>query len=108
MASCGGQDLYHGNSPVMALLYRANGLSRRDLAAQRICGDHRMETPDGKRYSGGIGPIEFDCIDCSIHVYGFGKFEWERANRCATCQWLSEIEDPEKRERLRRWLKEND
>jgi hypothetical protein len=67
-----------------------------------------METPDGKRDSEGIHPTEFDCVDCNIHVYGFGSFAWERARRCATCQWLSEIEDPEARERLRRWLKEND
>ena len=90
----------------MALLYRANGLSRRDLAAQRICGDHSMEEND--RDSEGIVPIEFDCIDCSIHVYGFGSLTWEKARRCASCQWLSEVEDPEEREQLRSWLKEND
>jgi hypothetical protein len=63
-----------------------------------------METEKNREQR--VHPIEFDCVDCHIHVYAFGCFKWEHNRRCATCQWLYEIEDPIERERLRLFLKE--
>jgi hypothetical protein len=34
---------------------------------------------------------EFDCRDCGVHVYGFGRDTPPTPLRCATCQWIAEI-----------------
>jgi len=51
-------------------------------------------------------PIEFNCMDCGIHVYALGY--WQGNPRCAQCIWLSGIKDPVERERLRQFLKDID
>ena len=49
--------------------------------------------------------IEFDCSDCSVHVFAFGEDEPPApGRRCATCQVLADIPDPVERERLRAYL----
>jgi hypothetical protein len=46
--------------------------------------------------------IEYDCVDCRVHVYEFGRAAPSEPPRCATCLWVSEIEDPIERERVRK------
>jgi hypothetical protein len=49
---------------------------------------------------------EFDCEDCGVHVISPGPRHGP-ANRCAGCQWLSEITvSPEERASLRRGMME--
>jgi hypothetical protein len=45
----------------------------------------------------------FVCIDCKAKVYD--ALDQVR-ERCLTCQWLADIEDPVERETLRRWYRE--
>jgi hypothetical protein len=45
----------------------------------------------------------FVCIDCGYDVYVFGYCP-PGQTRCATCQWLADIEDPIEREKLRAFL----
>ena len=52
-----------------------------------------------------IGPVEFDCIDCGIHVVAFNYLAAANSqDLCFTCQWIRSIEDPEEREKLRAFL----
>jgi hypothetical protein len=48
--------------------------------------------------------IEFDCGDCGVHVYEFGREAPPAPPRCAVCQWLADIADPVEREKLRVFL----
>lgn len=47
---------------------------------------------------------EFSCIDCGVRVVRFGPPVANDQHVCAECTWLRSIEDPEERERLRRFL----
>jgi hypothetical protein len=48
--------------------------------------------------------IEYDCGDCGVHVYEFGREEPPAAPRCAVCLWLAELPDQVEAERLRAHL----
>lgn len=49
------------------------------------------------------GPVEFDCIDCGAHVFSY--FYTGQAKRCATCQWIEDINITEdEKENLRKWF----
>jgi hypothetical protein len=50
-------------------------------------------------------PAEFDCIDCGLHVFAFGRPPSTK-DRCAGCQWLAEIPDTDHRAVLRAQLVE--
>jgi len=43
----------------------------------------------------------FICRDCGAHVYD--ALDHVR-DRCWPCQWVYNIEDPDERARVRRWL----
>lgn len=49
-------------------------------------------------------PTEFICVDCGYHVFVYGTPL--QTLRCATCDWLHDIKNPEHRENIRRWLNE--
>lgn len=48
--------------------------------------------------------MEFDCVDCGVHVYSFGRPPADFAHRCAICQWVSELPDAETRASTRAHL----
>jgi hypothetical protein len=47
---------------------------------------------------------EYDCVDCGVHVYEFGREEPPAPPRCAVCQWLAELPDQVEAEKLRAHL----
>lgn len=47
-------------------------------------------------------PVEFDCVDCGIHVYAFGC--WDKDPRCLTCKWINMATDPVEKMKLRAFL----
>lgn len=55
-------------------------------------------------------PIEFDCIDCGVHVFQFVNLQFTPGSQanddhvCAECAFIRTIEDPAEREALRRIL----
>jgi hypothetical protein len=49
-------------------------------------------------------PIEFDCIDCGIHVLLFIPVAANDQYICAACTWLRSIEDPVERALMRKHL----
>jgi hypothetical protein len=51
--------------------------------------------------------VEFTCVDCGIRVHAYA-LPGPDHHRCAQCQWLSEVEDENEREKLREWMKGND
>jgi hypothetical protein len=48
--------------------------------------------------------IEFTCIDCGTRVFAIGYHHANDDPVCATCSWLRAIEDPDEREKLRKFL----
>jgi DNA-directed RNA polymerase subunit RPC12/RpoP len=48
--------------------------------------------------------IEFICIDCGTRVFAIGYHHANDDPVCATCSWLRAIEDPDEREKLRKFL----
>jgi hypothetical protein len=52
-------------------------------------------------------PIEFDCIDCDVHVYIYviNTTQQIQTERCSSCEWLHFTKLPEeKKEELRKLL----
>ena len=45
----------------------------------------------------------FICADCEVGVF---DFTGQVRERCLTCQWIADIEDPVERETLRRLYQE--
>jgi ribosomal protein S27E len=62
-----------------------------------------MDYKEMAKKPGGPDLIEFNCMDCGIHVCVFGN--WPGNLRCAQCQWLSEIEDEGDRLKLRTFFR---
>lgn len=48
--------------------------------------------------------IEFDCLYCGVHVYGFGHIPAPTPTRCSTCEAIAGIPDADARRRLKRIL----
>jgi hypothetical protein len=51
---------------------------------------------------------EFICSDCNVAVFAFGAIFVRLPPRCATCEWISDLADPDERARLRAFLAEHD
>jgi hypothetical protein len=46
----------------------------------------------------------FICRDCGWDCVSFGEPHANDQDICQQCQWLREIEDPQERAKLRKWM----
>jgi hypothetical protein len=58
-------------------------------------------TVSDDNHGGGGPPVEFDCIECGVHVFAIGAIVVPEPPLCAVCGWAREfIPDPVERAKL--------